>query len=213
VQARDEVRLEQRLYGQEPAPGLRDRCRTTAGSTRVAAAGGDVAAAAPGVPVTGLAEVGPSVSVTEERNEESLSSNMSYRLVMKAHRQLGIAKNVHAYRKVFTSKLIESGLNLLEVQSYTRHRDVSQLQVYYERLDKAKTLPTYYGRLTSSPFALRVSGAVRASRESCDARHDAVYRPHPNILRPLRPWARFACPSFLSVSETRRDSYSLRKGS
>lgn len=41
-------------------------------------------------------------------------------------RGLGISRNVHAYRKAFTSKLIESGLNLLEVPLYTRHRDVSQ---------------------------------------------------------------------------------------
>jgi integrase len=87
---------------------------------------------------------GPLFPSRKKGRGESLSSNMIYRLVMKVHRQLGIAKNVHGYRKVFTSKLIESGLNLLEVQSYTRHRDVSQLQVYYDRLDKTKTLPTYY---------------------------------------------------------------------
>ena len=73
-----------------------------------------------------------------------LSSNMIWRMVMAIHKQLGVAKNVHAYRKVFTSKLIESGMNLLEVRQYTRHRDVTQLQVYYDRLDKNKTLPTYY---------------------------------------------------------------------
>jgi integrase len=87
---------------------------------------------------------GPLFPSRKKGRGESLSSNMIYRLVVSVHRQLGIAKNVHGYRKVFTSKLIESGLNLLEVQSYTRHRDVSQLQVYYDRLDKAKTLPTYY---------------------------------------------------------------------
>jgi integrase len=87
---------------------------------------------------------GPLFPSRKRGKGESLSSNMIYRLVMKVHRQLGITKNVHGYRKVFTSKLIESGLNLLEVQSYTRHRDVSQLQVYYDRLDKTKTLPTYY---------------------------------------------------------------------
>jgi integrase len=92
---------------------------------------------------------GPLFPSRQKGNGESISSNMIYRLVMKVHRQLGIAKNVHGYRKVFTSKLIESGLNLLEVRSYTRHRDVSQLQVYYDRLDKSKTLPTYYATFES----------------------------------------------------------------
>ncbi len=73
-----------------------------------------------------------------------LSANMLWRLVMDVHKRLGIRKTIHAYRKVFTSRLIESGLNLLEVRQYTRHRDVTQLQVYYDRLDKNKTLPTYY---------------------------------------------------------------------
>ncbi len=63
---------------------------------------------------------------------------------MDVHKRLGIRKNVHAYRKVFTSKLIESGLNLLEVRQYTRHRDLSQLQVYWDRIDKRRTLKTYY---------------------------------------------------------------------
>lgn len=73
-----------------------------------------------------------------------LSSNMIWRLVTSVHRELGINKNLHSYRKVFTSKLIDSGLNLLEVRQYTRHRDITQLQIYYDRLDKRRTLSTYY---------------------------------------------------------------------
>ncbi len=81
---------------------------------------------------------------SRERPSKGLSSNMIWRIVTEVHRRLGIRKNIHAYRKLFTSKLIEAGLNLLEVQQYTRHRDTSQLQVYYDRLDKAKTLDKYY---------------------------------------------------------------------
>ena len=73
-----------------------------------------------------------------------LSSNMIWRIVMRVHRDLDIPNNVHSYRKAFTSKLIESGLNMLEVRAYTRHRDVSQLQIYYDRLNKRKTLRRYY---------------------------------------------------------------------
>ena len=73
-----------------------------------------------------------------------LSSNMIWRLGNSVHKTLGIHKNLHSYRKVFTSKLIEAGLNLLEVRQYTRHRDVTQLQIYYDRIDKKRTLSTYY---------------------------------------------------------------------
>ena len=81
---------------------------------------------------------------SRERPNKGLSSNMIWRIVTGIHREVGIKKNVHAYRKVFTSKLIDARLNMLEVRQYTRHRDVSQLQVYYDRIDKNKTLPTYY---------------------------------------------------------------------
>ena len=81
---------------------------------------------------------------SRERPNDGLSSNMVWRIVKSVHEKLGVKKNVHAYRKVFTSKLIDSGMNLLEVRQYTRHRDVTQLQVYYDRLDKEKTLVTYY---------------------------------------------------------------------
>jgi integrase/recombinase XerD len=73
-----------------------------------------------------------------------LSPNMIWRLVMGIHRELGITKNVHSYRKVFTSRLIQSGMNLLDVRTYTRHRDITQLQTYYDRIERTKTLPMYY---------------------------------------------------------------------
>ncbi len=69
---------------------------------------------------------------------------MIWRIVTYVHRTLGITTNIHGYRKAFTSKLIDSGLNLLEVKAYTRHKDTSMLQVYYDRFDKKRTLPTYY---------------------------------------------------------------------
>lgn len=75
---------------------------------------------------------------------KSLSSNMIWRIVMNVHRAVGITNNVHSYRKAFTSKLIDAGLNLLDVKQYTRHRDTKMLQVYYDRIDKKKTLPKYY---------------------------------------------------------------------
>lgn len=82
------------------------------------------------------------------RTKRSLSSNMIWRIVTHVHQTLGITTNVHGYRKAFTSKLIDSGLNLLEVRAYTRHKQTSMLQVYYDRLDKQRTLQTYYDTFT-----------------------------------------------------------------
>jgi site-specific recombinase XerD len=78
------------------------------------------------------------------RSEKGLSSNMIWRKVNTVHRTLGIKTNVHGYRKVFTSKLIDSGMNLLDVRSFTRHKDLTQLQTYYDRLNHQKSLPRYY---------------------------------------------------------------------
>ena len=78
------------------------------------------------------------------RKGRPLSSNMIWRIVMAVHKAACVESNVHGYRKTFTSKLIDSRLNLLEVKQFTRHRDTAQLETYYNRLDKQKTLPTYY---------------------------------------------------------------------
>lgn len=73
-----------------------------------------------------------------------LTVNQLYRLVTDAHAQCGVTNSPHAWRKVFTSRLIEAGMNLLDVQSYTRHRSVEQLKVYFDRISFQKSLPTYY---------------------------------------------------------------------
>lgn len=73
-----------------------------------------------------------------------LTTAALYRLIREMHRSCRIANSPHGWRKVFTSKLIEAGMNLLDVQAYTRHAGLSQLQVYFDRLQIQKTLPTYY---------------------------------------------------------------------
>lgn len=67
-----------------------------------------------------------------------------YRIVRELHVACRIPNSPHAWRKVFTSKLIESGMNLLDVQSFTRHRGLGQLRVYFDRISFAKSLPAYY---------------------------------------------------------------------
>lgn len=66
------------------------------------------------------------------------------RLIREVHKKCKVNNSGHAWRKVFTSKLIESGLDLLTVSSFTRHRSIEMLKVYYDRLDRKKKLPTFY---------------------------------------------------------------------
>jgi site-specific recombinase XerD len=70
-----------------------------------------------------------------------------YQLVMAVHEELGIANAPHAYRKAFTSKLIDAGMNLLTVQQFTRHRSLEMLKVYYDRIDQQKAMPMFIDAL------------------------------------------------------------------
>jgi site-specific recombinase XerD len=72
-----------------------------------------------------------------------LTTTRLYQMVTSVHRTLHMTTNVHAYRKAFTSKLIDSGMNLLTVQQFTRHRSLDMLKVYYDRIDQQKAMPTF----------------------------------------------------------------------
>lgn len=89
---------------------------------------------------------------SSHKNSERLSSNALWRIGMATNKKIGISsdKNLHAYRKTFTTKLIQSGMNLLEVQGYTRHRTIAMLQIYYNKLEQQKTLPVYYSAFDPS---------------------------------------------------------------
>jgi integrase len=76
-----------------------------------------------------------------------LTVNMLYRMVTEVHEAVGISTNPHGWRKVFTSTLIDSGMNLLSVQRFTRHKSMTMLQVYYDRNDIKKLLPDFYDAL------------------------------------------------------------------
>jgi len=81
--------------------------------------------------------------------EQHIRVNALYRIVERVHDACNIPNSPHAWRKVFTSKLIESGMNLLEVQQFTRHKSVSQLKIYADRLSVAKCLPAFYAAFPS----------------------------------------------------------------
>jgi integrase/recombinase XerC len=58
---------------------------------------------------------------------------------------LEIDKSIHGFRHYFTTTLVkEFKGNLLEVSSYTRHRSLEMLQVYYDRVRHESDLPQYY---------------------------------------------------------------------
>lgn len=66
------------------------------------------------------------------------------RLIRDVHKTCRIKNTGHGWRKVYTSKLIDSGMDLLTVSSFTRHRSIEMLKTYYDRLDRQKKLPQYY---------------------------------------------------------------------
>ena len=76
-----------------------------------------------------------------------LTTTRLYQLVMAVHADLGITNSVHGYRKAFTSRLIDSGMNLLTVQQFTRHRSLDMLKIYYDRIDQQKAMPLFVAAL------------------------------------------------------------------
>ena len=82
---------------------------------------------------------------SREKPGEKLSSSMIWRIAFGVHRKLGLdARNLHSYRKAFVTRLIRTNMPLLDVMTYSRHQTVEMLSIYYRRLEKEKTLPTYY---------------------------------------------------------------------
>ena len=84
------------------------------------------------------------IFASRKRAGGHIGTSALYKIVREVHAACGIANSPHTWRKVFTSKLIESGLNLLDVQAFTRHRSLEQLRVYNDRISFQKSLPAYY---------------------------------------------------------------------
>ena len=77
------------------------------------------------------------------------------RLIRDVHKTCRIKNTGHGWRKVYTSKLIDSGMDLLTVSSFTRHRSIEMLKTYYDRLDRQKKLPMYYEVFESGVVNIR----------------------------------------------------------
>jgi len=66
---------------------------------------------------------------------------------------LDISKTTHGFRHYFTTTLVKQFKgNLLEVSSYTRHKSLEMLQVYYDRVKKEADLPKYYNAFKGVSF-------------------------------------------------------------
>jgi integrase len=68
------------------------------------------------------------------------------RMIVKAMlKKSEIEKTIHGFRHYFTTTLIKNYKgNLLEVASYTRHKSLEMLQVYFDQVKKDADLPKYY---------------------------------------------------------------------
>ena len=67
------------------------------------------------------------------------------KIVTTVLRKCGIDKNVHSFRHRFTTQMIRNfDGSLLDVCTYTRHRTVETLMIYYDRIKKTENLPEYY---------------------------------------------------------------------
>lgn len=81
-------------------------------------------------------------------SQKNKSGHMTSRhlshLLKTVHQKCGLETKGHSWRKVFVSKLIDSGMDLLTVSQFSRHKSIEMLKVYYDRIDHKKKLPHYY---------------------------------------------------------------------
>jgi len=67
--------------------------------------------------------------------------------------ELGIEKTIHGFRHYFTTTLIKNYKgDLLEVASYTRHKSLEMLQVYFDKVKKDADLPRFYKAFNGVSF-------------------------------------------------------------
>ena len=84
------------------------------------------------------------VSRSNNSLNKPLTTRSIRRMVDSFHKSLGFVLNPHSYRKTFTTKLVKSLPNLMDVMKFTRHRSIQMIQTYYDSLEKKSLLPIYY---------------------------------------------------------------------
>jgi len=72
-----------------------------------------------------------------------LSTVQMHNIVQQVHRRCRLKANVHAWRKYFTSSLLENGFDVITTSKFTRHRSINTLSVYYDRVNLAARLDDF----------------------------------------------------------------------
>jgi len=72
-----------------------------------------------------------------------ISTVTVHRIVQDVHRRCRLKANVHSWRKYFTSTLLESGFDVITAAKFTRHKSVSTLSIYYDRIDMGRRLQDF----------------------------------------------------------------------
>ena len=84
-------------------------------------------------------------SNSNNSKSERLTTRGVRLIVKQILNSLGIDKTTHGFRHYFTTSLIKSYKgDLLEVATYTRHKSLEMLQVYFDKVKKDADLPRYY---------------------------------------------------------------------
>ena len=84
---------------------------------------------------------GPLFVSFSNRNIGRLSTTHIQRLFREVFRTLKIEKTVHGFRHFYATRLLESGIDIRDVQKFTRHADISTVTVYDDEQDiKEKAL-------------------------------------------------------------------------
>ena len=96
-------------------------------------------------------------AVFQSQSNNSLNKRLTTRglrlIVKEILNELGIEKSTHGFRHYFTTTLIKTYKgDLLEVASYTRHKSLEMLQVYFDKIKKDADLPRYYRAFNGVSF-------------------------------------------------------------
>jgi integrase/recombinase XerD len=72
-----------------------------------------------------------------------LSTVGIHRIVQEVHKRCFLKANVHAWRKYFTSTLLENGFDVITASKFTRHKSIATLSIYYDRVDVVRRLTDF----------------------------------------------------------------------
>lgn len=72
-----------------------------------------------------------------------------HRIVQRVHKQNHMKANVHAWRKYFTSTLLENGFDVITTSKFTRHKSIATVSIYYDRLNLKQQMPKFQNAFES----------------------------------------------------------------